>query len=181
MTRIHGSKFNSTHESISVHTVSQYLYLVYTEINSVPGEADLSVTQADNSRYHGARAVSPTRHQECASHGDIITDGVLPCAIKQILPSSRNSVKIHTYYFLNQTKFQEHTRNDDSRPNKQNLTLWDFKFSRRRVWTSELSSDDGGSTYLWNVGRQLFYTAVHPRKQFWTSKFHIVYYNNVQV
>jgi hypothetical protein len=37
---------------------------------------------------------------------------------------------------------------------------------------SELSSgmsDDGGSTRLWNVGRQLFYTAVHPRRQFWTS------------
>jgi hypothetical protein len=53
---------------------------------------------------------------------------------------------------------------------------WDFKFSRRRVWCSELSSgiyfrvkwlstdvsevrtasipDDGGSTHLWNVGRQ---------------------------
>jgi hypothetical protein len=30
-------------------------------------------------------------------------------------------------------------------------------------------SDDGGSMYLWNVGRQLFYTAVHPRRQFWTS------------
>jgi hypothetical protein len=29
--------------------------------------------------------------------------------------------------------------------------------------------DDGGSTYLWNVGRHLFYTAVHPRRQFWTS------------
>jgi hypothetical protein len=29
--------------------------------------------------------------------------------------------------------------------------------------------DDGGSTYLWNVGRQLFYTAVHPRRQIWTS------------
>jgi hypothetical protein len=122
--------------------------------------------------------------------------------------------------------------------------MWDFKFSRRRVWSSELSSgmycrvkncrptfqryvlppssgmseprakgsrlymspvdwvgqsgmrddrlgtgpmavgwavqsrrkreiyiawewDVGGSTYLWNVGRQLFYTAVHPRRQFW--------------
>jgi len=54
--------------------------------------------------------------------------------------------------------------------------LWDFKFSRRRVWSSELSSgmyrDDGGSTYLWNVGRQLFYTAVHPRRQFWTLCWH---------
>jgi hypothetical protein len=29
--------------------------------------------------------------------------------------------------------------------------------------------DDGGSTYLWNIGLQLFYTAVHPRRQFWTS------------
>jgi hypothetical protein len=28
--------------------------------------------------------------------------------------------------------------------------------------------DDGGSMHLWNVGRQLFYTAVHPRRQFWT-------------
>jgi hypothetical protein len=52
-------------------------------------------------------------------------------------------------------------------------TVWDFKFSRRRVWCSELSSgiycrvkwlstdvsfipDDGGSTHLWNVGRQSF-------------------------
>jgi hypothetical protein len=33
-----------------------------------------------------------------------------------------------------------------------------------------LPPDDGGSTYLWNVGRQLFYTAVHPRRQFWTYK-----------
>jgi hypothetical protein len=29
--------------------------------------------------------------------------------------------------------------------------------------------DDGGSTHLWNVGRQSFYTAVHPRRQIWTS------------
>jgi hypothetical protein len=32
-----------------------------------------------------------------------------------------------------------------------------------------LIPDDGGRTYLWNVGRQSFYTAVHPRRQFWTS------------
>jgi hypothetical protein len=55
------------------------------------------------------------------------------------------------------------------------VSVWDFKFSWRRVWSSELSSEDvlipdgGGSTYLWNVGRQLFYTAVHPRRKFWTS------------
>jgi hypothetical protein len=29
--------------------------------------------------------------------------------------------------------------------------------------------DDGGSTHLWNVGRQSFYTAVCPRRQLWTS------------
>jgi hypothetical protein len=34
---------------------------------------------------------------------------------------------------------------------------------------SELSSDDGGSTHLWNVGRQSFYTAVQLRRQLWTS------------
>jgi hypothetical protein len=90
--------------------------------------------------------------------------------------------------------------------------MWDFKFSRRRVWCSELPSgiycrvkwlstdvthpwwwrqyaplkrrstiilhgsisqktvsisDDGGSTHLWNVGRQSFYTAVYPRRQLW--------------
>jgi hypothetical protein len=39
--------------------------------------------------------------------------------------------------------------------------VWDFKFSRR--------PDDGGSTHLWNVGRQSFYRAVHPRRQFWTT------------
>jgi hypothetical protein len=30
-------------------------------------------------------------------------------------------------------------------------------------------NDGEWSTYLWNVGRQLFYTAVHPRRQTWTS------------
>jgi hypothetical protein len=32
-----------------------------------------------------------------------------------------------------------------------------------------LIPDDGGSTHLWNVGRQLFYTVVYPRRQLWTS------------
>jgi hypothetical protein len=31
--------------------------------------------------------------------------------------------------------------------------------------------DDGGSTHLWNVGWQLFYTAVHPRRQIWTLMY----------
>jgi hypothetical protein len=30
-----------------------------------------------------------------------------------------------------------------------------------------LIPDDGGSTHLWNVGRQSFYTAVHLRRQSW--------------
>jgi hypothetical protein len=30
-----------------------------------------------------------------------------------------------------------------------------------------LIPDDGGSTHLWNVGRQSFYTAVQPRRQLW--------------
>jgi hypothetical protein len=34
-----------------------------------------------------------------------------------------------------------------------------------------LIPDDGGSTYLWNVGQQLFYTAVHPRRWFWTKNY----------
>jgi hypothetical protein len=34
-----------------------------------------------------------------------------------------------------------------------------------------LIPDDEGSTHLWNVGRQSFYTAVHPRRQFWTSNY----------
>jgi hypothetical protein len=75
---------------------------------------------------------------------------------------------------------------------------WDFKFSRRRVWSSESSGmychvfnwmstdvsevraasiiramtrrpDDGGSTYIWNAGRHsIKNTAVHPRR-FWAS------------
>jgi hypothetical protein len=32
-----------------------------------------------------------------------------------------------------------------------------------------LIPDDGGSTHLWNVGRQSIYTAVYPRRQLWTS------------
>jgi len=32
-----------------------------------------------------------------------------------------------------------------------------------------LIPDDGGSTHLWNVGRQSIYTAVQPRRQLWTS------------
>jgi hypothetical protein len=34
------------------------------------------------------------------------------------------------------------------------ILMWDFKFSRRRVWCS---------------GRQSFYMAVYPRRQLWTS------------
>jgi hypothetical protein len=32
-----------------------------------------------------------------------------------------------------------------------------------------LIPDDGGSTHLWNVGRQSFYMVVYPRRQFWTG------------
>jgi hypothetical protein len=38
-----------------------------------------------------------------------------------------------------------------------------------RIVFWDVLPDDGGSTHLWNVGRQSFYTAVHPRRQFWTS------------
>jgi hypothetical protein len=40
-------------------------------------------------------------------------------------------------------------------------------------WDVLIIPDDGGSTHLWNVGRQLFYMAVHPRRQFWTRWFFI--------
>jgi hypothetical protein len=78
---------------------------------------------------------------------------------------------------------------------KQNISLWDFRFSRRRVWSLESSGIyyhvvkyirptfqrcmlppssgryDGGGTHLWNVGRHLFdYTTVYPRR-LWTSKY----------
>jgi hypothetical protein len=42
------------------------------------------------------------------------------------------------------------------------ITMWDFKFSRRRVW-SELSS----GMYC-RVKWLSTYMAVHPRRQFWT-------------
>jgi hypothetical protein len=35
--------------------------------------------------------------------------------------------------------------------------------------TDNAVADDGGSTHLWNGGRQSFYTAVQPRRQLWTS------------
>jgi hypothetical protein len=75
----------------------------------------------------------------------------------------------------------------ESRPTGQchwtSTVLWDFKFSRLRVWSSESSGmycrvlnlmsgdrpDDRGSTYTWNVGRHsIKNTAVHPRR-LWTS------------
>jgi hypothetical protein len=44
-----------------------------------------------------------------------------------------------------------------------------MKFVNRDPFAlGSLIPDDGGSTHLWNVGRQLFYTAVHRRRQFWT-------------
>jgi hypothetical protein len=46
------------------------------------------------------------------------------------------------------------------------LTAASMKF-RFVFW--DQGDDNVGSTYLWNVGRQLFYTAVHPRRQIWTS------------
>jgi hypothetical protein len=42
-------------------------------------------------------------------------------------------------------------------------------YNRYPFALGSLIPDYGGSTYLWNVGRQLFYTAVHPTRQFWTS------------
>jgi hypothetical protein len=49
-------------------------------------------------------------------------------------------------------------------------TSVDNQFTRQYIPedNSELIRDDGGSTHLWNVGRQSIYTAVYPRRQFWT-------------
>jgi hypothetical protein len=47
-----------------------------------------------------------------------------------------------------------YSRNNNNNCLKFRIVFWD---------------DAGGSSYLWNVVRQLFYTAVHLRKQFWTS------------
>jgi hypothetical protein len=38
-----------------------------------------------------------------------------------------------------------------------------------RVVFWDILPPSSGSTHLWNVGRQLFYTAVYPRRQLWTS------------
>jgi hypothetical protein len=73
-------------------------------------------------------------------------------------------------------------------------TMRDFKFSRRRVWCSELSSGiycrvkwlstDVSEVHtasiirdesIWNVGRQSFYTAVYPRRQLWTTEQWYIY------
>jgi hypothetical protein len=37
------------------------------------------------------------------------------------------------------------------------------------VLPCKMIPDDGGSTHLWKVGRQSFYTALQPRRQLWTS------------
>jgi hypothetical protein len=48
-------------------------------------------------------------------------------------------------------------------------TILNYILAAVRTWNLTHRPDDGGSTYLWNVGRQLFYTAVYPRRQFWTT------------
>jgi hypothetical protein len=40
-----------------------------------------------------------------------------------------------------------------------------FRFIFWDVLSLTHRPDDGGSMYLWNVGQQLFYTAVHPTRQ----------------
>jgi hypothetical protein len=42
-------------------------------------------------------------------------------------------------------------------------------YNRDPFALGSLIPDDGGSMHLWNVGRQSFYVAVHPRRQFWTK------------
>jgi hypothetical protein len=82
--------------------------------------------------------------------------------------------------------------------------MLNFRFSRRRVWSSESSgmytrvvkymstdvsevrtasathrTDDGGSMHLLNFRRNLFgYTAVHPRR-LWTSLYSVSYWKSV--
>jgi hypothetical protein len=49
------------------------------------------------------------------------------------------------------------------------IDFWDVLLCK--IIVDRCFRDDGCSTYLWNVGRQLFYTAVHPRRQFWKIYF----------
>jgi hypothetical protein len=53
--------------------------------------------------------------------------------------------------------------------NNQELVQRNFDSRVVIISSAHIIPDDGGSTHLWNVGRQLFYTAVHPRRQLWTS------------
>jgi hypothetical protein len=46
---------------------------------------------------------------------------------------------------------------------------WTGQWAMKVLFRIVFWDDDGGSTHLWNVCRQLFYTVVHPRRQFWTS------------
>jgi hypothetical protein len=47
-------------------------------------------------------------------------------------------------------------------------TLTIVRFQVLTAASMMFSPDDGGSTHLWNVGGQSFYTAVQPRRQLWT-------------
>jgi hypothetical protein len=42
------------------------------------------------------------------------------------------------------------------------IVFWDVLPCKNIVDRRFIIPDDGGSMHLWNVGRQLFYTAVHP-------------------
>jgi hypothetical protein len=48
------------------------------------------------------------------------------------------------------------------------IVFWDV-LPFKMIVDRNFRGDDGDSTHLWNVGWQSFHTAVHPRRQFWTS------------
>jgi hypothetical protein len=52
------------------------------------------------------------------------------------------------------------------------VVFWDI-LPCKMIPPSSGIPDDGGSTHLWNVGRQSFYTAVYPERQLWRSTQHV--------
>jgi hypothetical protein len=86
-----------------------------------------------------------------------------------LFPYHRSSPYIHIISSMNNSAVGGNSSQPTEMNNYYN-NVWDISShgGEYEVKNCLLGRDDGGSTYLWNVGRQLLYTAVHPRRQFWT-------------
>jgi hypothetical protein len=102
------------------------------------------------------------RHNDTQAVGEGRTSGSQ--WISRQLPNIRSLQPWPLVNIIYHTKYEKHCEISSSHGGEYDVQ------SCLLGYTEWLIPDDGGSTHLWNVGRQSFYTAVYPRRQLWTWK-----------